>query len=217
MAQTLVIADRSRRNSGWVSIIFGTIFGGFAAMFTAFALTETISWTNDTGALFGLAFGGLVTILGGSMVAFGIRNVWLSHIFGVPTLIIPRGAQLCLGGVLVARFHRQGGTPRARRTPVLSADLVCQERVTYRQGTDNHTVTNQVCRRELAVTTDQIPDTVSGQVFIKVPLGAPPSLALSDNRIIWSVQVRVRVPGVPDDEGSFTVTVLLVVAPEALR
>src|SRR5262249_55825984 len=100
---------------------------------------------------------------------------------------------------------------------VLSAELVGAELVTYRQGTTDHTTTREVWRYRLAVTADQVPDTVSGQVSIEVPLGAPPSLALHHNRIIWSVQVHVRVPGVPDDTSAFTVTVLPLVAPQVLR
>jgi hypothetical protein len=219
MAQTSVIVDRSRRTYARLGVffaIFGTLFGGISLMFTVLVIVSMIDSPNPI-SLFGLACGGLFTLLGGAIVASGIRNVWLNHLFGLPTLTIPRGAQLCLGGALVARFHRQGGTPRARRTPALSADLVCRERVTYRQSTDDHTVTKQVFRHRLSVTSDQIPDSVSGQVFIEVPLGVPPSLTLRHNQVIWSVEVRVRAPGVPEDKGSFTMTVLPVVSPEALR
>jgi hypothetical protein len=216
MAQTSVIADRSRRRNGWAAIIFGTLFGGIATVITVAALVATIDSPNPISP-FMLACGGLFTLLGAAIIAYGIRSVWLGHLFGVPTLTVPPGAQLCLGGVLVARFHRQGGTPRARRAPLLSADLVCRERVTYRRGTDDHTVTEEVYRHGLAVATDQLPDTVSGQVFIEVPLGAPPSMALRHNQLIWSVEVRVQVPGVPEDKSSFTMTVLPMVAAEALR
>jgi len=33
----------------------------------------------------------------------------------------------------------------------------------------------------------------------------PPSLSLHDNKVIWTVQVQVQVPGVPDDKGTFAV------------
>ncbi|MBI3688259.1 MAG: hypothetical protein HY241_13160 [Actinobacteria bacterium] len=189
MAGTVVITDRSRRARSLGLIILGVFL-------VPFAIAVPIPF-----ALVGAAF-----LIG------GIRRLWLSHVLGVPTLVVPLAEPLCLGGVLVARFHRSGGTPRARRTPRLSALLVCQERVTYRQGTDDHTVTQEIYRRELAVTTDQVPDTVSGQVVIEVPVDAPPSLTLTHNRVIWSVQVRVQVPGVPDDTGRFALPVLPVVA-----
>lgn len=74
-------------------------------------------------------------------------------------------------------------------------------------------MTREVGRNWLSVTADRIPDVVSGQVSVAVPLDAPPSLALSHNKIVWSVQVRVHVPGMPDDNSKFEVTVM----PEVLR
>jgi hypothetical protein len=216
MAQISVIEDNSRRTWGWVSIVFGTVFGGFGATFAAVALWMTITSPNPVSPFMVLC-GGLFGLVGAALAGSGIRNVWLRHLFGVPTLTIPGGASLCLGEVRVARFHRRGGRPRARQAPELSAELVCGERVTYRQGTKDHTVTKVVGRHGLSVTTDQIPDTVSGQVSVEIPLHAPPSLALSNNRIVWSVRVRVRAPGVPDDRSAFMVTVLPMVAPEMLR
>ena len=219
MAQTSVIVDRSRRTNGCGAVILGTLFGGFGVTFMVSLIVSRIASPDPISLLFGFACGGPFALLGGAIVASGIRNVWLSHLFGVPTLTIPRGAQLRLGGALVARFHRQGGTPRALRTPVLCADLVCRMTVTiYGTGPDKHTtVTEEACRHRLTVTTDQVPNSVSGQVFIEVPLGMPPSTAPGHNQVIWSVEVRVRAPGVPEDKSSFTMTVLPVVAPEALR
>jgi len=90
----------------------------------------------------------------------------------------------------------------------LTAELVCEERVTYRQGTDDHTRTEEILRRELAVRTDQVPGTVSGEVTVAVPVDVPPSMALHHNGIAWSVVVRVEVPGVPVDTGTFAIAVL---------
>ena len=90
MAQTSVIADRSRRRNGWAAIIFGTVFGGFATVFMVFALWATIDSPNPITP-FMLVCGGLFMLLGGAMVAYGIRSVWLGHLFGVPTLTIRPG------------------------------------------------------------------------------------------------------------------------------
>jgi hypothetical protein len=206
MAQTTVIADNSRRTTGWVTIVFGTLFGGFGVAFAAFALWATITSPNPVTP-FMVACGGLFGLVGAALAGFGVRKLWLRHLFGVSTLTVPGGAGVCLGEMRVARFHRQGGQPRARQAPVLSAELVGAERVTYRQGTTDHTITKEICRHRLSVTVDHVPDTVSGQVFVEVPLAAAPSLALYHNRIVWSVQVHVRAPGVPDDNSAFTVTV----------
>jgi hypothetical protein len=136
-------------------------------------------------------------------------------VLGVPTLTVSPAEPLCLGGVVVARFHRSGGSRQVRATPRLTAELICQESATYRQGTDDHTVTREVHRRELAVTVDPAPGTVVGHVTIAVPLDVPPSMNLQHNRILWSVKVRVQAPGVPEDSGTFSVSVQPVVAPGA--
>jgi hypothetical protein len=207
----VVVADRSRRRRGWTGIALGTVFGAIGTVslagLAAFAIGDPTPWFLVAAVI------PLLFALGGAAgVVFGIRNLWLSHVLGVPTLVLPSGTSLCLGETVTARFHRSGGTRQARQAPQLTADLVCEERVTYRQGTDDHTVTREIERRELAVRTDQAPDTVSGQVTVPVPVDVPPSMTLPHNGIAWSVEVRVEVPGVPVDTGTFTVVVLPMVA-----
>jgi hypothetical protein len=97
-------------------------------------------------------------------------------------------------------------------TPRLTAELICHESATYRQGTDSHTATREVYRRDLAVQVEPAPGTVAGQIAIAVPLDVPPSMRLPDNSIQWSVEVLVQVPGLPDDRGTFDVQVQPVVA-----
>jgi hypothetical protein len=41
-----------------------------------------------------------------------------------------------------------------------------------------------------------------------------PSLSLHDNEIVWSVKVRVQVPGTRDDTGTFVVTIRPALAPD---
>jgi len=214
MSETRVMADQSRRSSGWGSIVVGTLFGGFGTVFIVGVSIATMADPFPTSffPLFLMIIPGIFAVGGGIAVISGIRKVRLSHLLGVPTLILPRGEPLYLGSVVVAGFHRSGGARRAQRSPRLSAHLVGEEKVTYRQGTDDHTVTHEIHRHELATKNDQIPDRVSGQVTIKVPVDVPPTLALRHNRIVWSVQVRVRVPGVPDDTGTFGIEILPAVA-----
>jgi len=215
MTQTTVLADNSRFAKGCASIVIGTLIGapGVAlavALWVSQSLPEAVN-------PFGVLCGGLIGLAGATVAGFGVRQLWLNHLFGASTLTVAGGAGVCLGEVRAARFRRQGGQPRARQAAVLSAELVGTEKVTYRSGTTDHTITQEILRHRLSAQMDPVPGTVSGQVFIAVPLGAPPSLALHHNRIDWSVQVWVRVPGVPDDKRSFTVTVLPVVAPQAPR
>lgn len=138
--------------------------------------------------------------------------MWLNHVFGTPTLTVPRAEPLRLGRLLEARYRRRGGARRARTSASLVAELVCEERVKYRQGTDIHTATREVLRRQMPVTPDPAPDTVAGQIMVEVPVDAPPSLKLRHNAIQWSVQVRVSAPELPDDLATFDVLVVPAVA-----
>jgi hypothetical protein len=211
MAATTLIEDQSRRNSGWTSILIGTVTAGCGTVFILFDGFAAIANPNPIFFILG-GLGGLFAVGGVIGVIFGIRGLWLRRLLGVPTLVVPGEEPLCLGTVLVAGFHRSAGARRAQRMPTLSAELVCREEVIYAQGTDDNTVSEEIYRHALVVRNDHLPDSVSGQVEIEIPLDRPPTLALTHNRIIWSVQVRVQVMGVPDDTGTFTIEVLPVVA-----
>jgi hypothetical protein len=200
-----VITDGSRRVGGCVGLFFGTVFGGTGLLFLLVGLA-----VRDSSALSILpaAVGGLFALVGGAIAIAGLRALWLNRLLGTSTLMIHGRQPLYLGGSIVAQYRRTGGARRARNAPRLTATLVGEERVTYRQGTDDHTVVEEIHRRELAITNDYLPDTVSGQVSIQVPADVPPTVMLGHNRIIWTVRVTVSVAGVPDDTGTFAVTVL---------
>lgn len=200
------VADGSRRSTGWAGILLGTSFVGAGAAVAAIEEAMRPDWDPSSFPIMG-AFGAFFALVGMVGVIKGVRNVWLSHVLGTPTLTVPPAEPLLLGGVLVARFERRGGTGRVRQAPQLSAELVCAERVTYRQGTDTHTVTREICRSQLPMTADPAPGTVAGQIVVEVPTDAPPSLSLRNNRIIWTVLVHVRADGLPDDTGTFVVPV----------
>jgi hypothetical protein len=207
----VVVADRSRRQRGWLGIVLGGVFGGSGAVFLVLLAAAAVAAPTPWFLL--VAVVPAIFVIGGAVgVVLGVRSLWLSHVLGVPTLVLPNGTSLCLGETVAARFHRAGGTPAARQSPRLTAELVCEERITYRQGTDDHTRSQPVLRRELAVRTGQAPGTVSAEVTVAVPVDVPPSMSLPHNEIAWSVVVRVEVPGVPVDTGTFAVVVLPQVA-----
>jgi hypothetical protein len=228
MSGTQVIVDRSRRGRGCLGIGCGTVFGGFGVAFlvgvVAAIFADGLASPTHGGfggflvAQFMLGIGSVFVAGGGAALFFGVRSLWLGHVLGVPTLVVPSAPPLCLGAVVVARFGRSGGSRQVAGTPQLTAELICHESTTYRQGTDDHTATREVYRRDLAVQVDPAPGTVAGRIAIAVPLDVPPSMRLSHNRIKWSVKVLVQVPGLPDDSGTFAVWVQPVVAgPVAAR
>jgi hypothetical protein len=233
MTQQLVIADHSRRSLGRIAVVIGAIIAGFGAAGAmcgvGYASLVVVDPKAPVSAAVPALGCGLCLLPGLVVLAFGVRKVRLSRQLGVPTLTLPRAEPLCLGGPVTAWFCRSGGTAPVVGTPALSAELVCQEQVTYRQstyrwgtdgtyrqGTDDHTVSHEVYRRPLPVTAGQVAGQVSGHMSVEVPVDRPPSVKLYHNKVIWTVRVQVRVPGVPDDEGTFEVTVLPVVAARLL-
>ena len=209
-----MIVDQSRHRRGRTAITCGVVIGGIGAIFTLVVVSVAI---RSPATLAATLCSVPVAIGGVTLFARGRRNLQLSRWFGTPTLIVPSGQRLYLGGVVPARFQRVGGQGHDWSSAVILAELVCIERVRYTQGTDTHTVSREIGRQRLVVIPDRNPSLVSAQVQIGVPLTGPPSLGLPDNKIIWSVRVLVSAPGVPDDTSSFVLTVLPIVAAEVLR
>jgi hypothetical protein len=184
--------------------------GAFAA-FVGLVFGACVVWMTggkEPLALLFVAGGGFFVFFGLSSVAYVLRRRRLWRLFGVAKLSIPDGASFCLGETRPARFTRTGGEPRARQAPLLSAALVCTEWISYRRGTTNHTSAKEVNRIGLSITANQLPEAISGRVLIQVPPAVQPSVFLPSHRLIWTVEVVVRVAGLPDDKKSFTITVL---------
>jgi hypothetical protein len=219
MSGTLVIRDRSHRNEGWTDIGCATLGAGFGVGVTMLLAAELAhpDRFDPVGfpvSLLFMGFGSLAAVGGTVEVFLGFRRLWLGHVLGVPKLVVPSVPLLCLGAVVVARFVRSGGSQRVTGTPRLTAELICQESANDTGAYER--VTREVYRRDLAVQVDPAPGTVAGQIEIAVPLDAPPSMRLSNNRIQWSVNVHVQVPGLPDDTGTFKLQVQPVVADPVL-
>jgi hypothetical protein len=214
MSGTQQLQARSRTAGGWTLIILGTICAGMGTLFGGgIAASGEI---DPFSLLFG-GVGGLFALGGATAVGFGVRSLWLSRVLGRMSLDLPVEDPLALGGTKVVRFRRVGGAARAARAATVTAELTCFERVTYRQGTDTHTVAHELFRAPLAVFPEPVPGRVGGRVEILVPLTHPPSMALANNRIDWELTLRVRVAGLPDDSSTFVLPVAPVVAERALR
>jgi hypothetical protein len=217
MSGTDLVADRSRRSRGWATIAFGCVFGLVGTAISA-AFLSAGALTGSSGLSIGGAVPVLIAVGGWGAVIWGGHNLWLSRQLGVPTLTVPPAEPLCLGGTLVARFERRGGRKRPLGPVTLTAELVGEERATYRQGTDTHTATATIRQIPLRTVVDPTPGVVAGQIVVTMPLDAPPSLTLRRNVVVWRVRVTVRVAdgSVPDDTGTFVVPVVPAVATSAM-
>ncbi len=209
MATSQRIKAGSRARGGCLAIVLGTFFGGFGSVFAAAGISMLVHSEGLLSLLF-VGLGGLFALGGLSAVGYGMRAVWLGRVLGRMVLELPSG-QLELGGTLVVRFRRAGGARRAARSPAVTAELHCHESATYRQGTDDHTVRQELSRSPLAVFPDPVPGTVAGRVEVGVPLSQPPTMSLPHNGIVWELTLTVRVAGVPDDVSVFALDVAPVV------
>lgn len=101
----------------------------------------------------------------------------------------------------------QGGNLSIRR---LEVDLICQEKATYRQGTD--TVTDTVLVYRQAIFSQEKIDIQSGMPFearckFQVPAEAMHSFLAVNNGILWKLSIQVELARWPDFNRNFQLVV----------
>jgi sporulation-control protein spo0M len=196
-AENLRQSDRGRR---W-GVFFGLVFA--AAGVLLFAKMQA-----DGSPVMGLVLG-VTSILVGGLVFLG--NLWrdiAQQKIGVPEVSLDRTA-LAPGDQVGAHVRF---SPRSPLTLAgVSAELVCREEAESGTGTDRTTNRNDVHR--IAVTLDQpgraveAGEVVSLEGTLRVPDPAPLTFAAKNNRILWTVEVTIRLAAWPDWKRRFPVTV----------
>ena len=94
----------------------------------------------------------------------------------------------------------------------LVPNLRCKEEARYRVGTDTRTVSRVACDLPLErVIADTASDELAAEWTVTVPADAPPSFHASNNKIEWTLEVKVVIDGYPDACPTFP----LLVAPNA--
>jgi hypothetical protein len=88
--------------------------------------------------------------------------------------------------------------------------LICEERVTYRQGTDTRVESRRVYdemiySRQKIETQPALP--FETKLAVEIPPASMHSFKAEHNEIIWRIVVRGRVAGWPDYERGFPVIV----------
>lgn len=166
---------------------------------------------------------GLVANVWGVAIAAGLlcgagwavsnKSLIATYRWSDPELILPEST-LQLGGRTEVIYRR-----RARRlTDVANSRvvcvLICDERVTYRQGTDVRTKKARVFEQPFD---GQVSGTAWGfeaYVLIDVPVRAgAPTFDLGNNEVRWRIETEVSGSNMPGDSHTFDVNVRPVVAP----
>jgi hypothetical protein len=185
---------------------FAVIWNGIVSIFVVTTVSE---WRRGQHPWFLTLF--ITPFVGIGLFAFGgaIRQALaLSNPRPRLTAHPPAAAP---GGEVQITWTMEGKTELLR-------DLIItfegREEATYRRGTDTATDKNVFARLELLNTTD--PSAIrAGTVRVTLPSHTMHSWASPNNRVIWSLHVRGKIPRWPDIDDEFAFTVLPLPLPAA--
>jgi len=92
--------------------------------------------------------------------------------------------------------------------------LVCEEKVTYRQGTDTRTDKRRVFERRFDGTGEGSTEGLVAELELEISahMGAP-SLDLPNNEVVWFAEFRISDAQLPRDEHTFVIKVAPVLDP----
>ena len=96
---------------------------------------------------------------------------------------------------------------RKDRISTVKVDLVGNEEVIYRRGTDTHTDRSEFYRKELSNQTGASIG-AGGSATAVVPAGTIHSLAASHNKIIWRIHLHAAIDNSPDIKEDYELVVL---------
>lgn len=181
--------------------------------------------THVAWSLFGLLFfaaGVGVALAGGSTARFfivvpfvliggGIAGALLVSGLRIrrfePGKLVASSWPLAIGDSASVTFRRgvkRGAVPAVN---AIEATIVVREVAQYRQGTDTHTVTEEVASYPVESRLLSTPDAVVAQLEVVVPTNAPPSFEADNNRIEWWLEIAPVVVGEKFDASSFKIAV----------
>ena len=96
--------------------------------------------------------------------------------------------------------------------------VVCEERATYRKGTDTHTDVRRVFEQRISAMGQGTVRGFEARAAIRVPVhSGGPTLCLPNNEINWYLDVVLDGPGLPDDEQRFPFVVAPILSPHLVE
>jgi hypothetical protein len=199
----LLVDHGDTRRAVALLAFFAVVWNGMSWSFLVVVLAARAPWWV---VAFLLLFGAVGVLL---LLALA-RTVRVALHFAPGELVLTRWP-LRLGEEVEVAFRRR--TRRAVRVERIDARLVCTESATYRSGTDTITVTEQV-REEPLPSVAAVPGAtpIEGVWRIRIPAHGPPTFAAHNNRVEWSLKLRLVARDGPSDDSSFR----LLVRPEVV-
>ncbi|MFL6194567.1 MAG: DUF3592 domain-containing protein [Thermoanaerobaculia bacterium] len=185
----------------------GMLFGLlFVALFwngivSVFVYQIWKSWREGRPEGCGALFISIFVLVGLALVFAVVRQFLI--LFTPRPVLTLSPAVLSTGGGGWLQWRLTGGAVGVRRLAVV---LEGREEATYRRGTDTYTDRSVFVKVPILETADsyQIP---GGTATFTVPAGTAPSFKADHNKIIWSLKVKCEIPGWPDSEEEYEVTV----------
>lgn len=196
---------------GWklAGFIIACLFwNGIVSIFVVMAISSHLSGTPDwLLTLFMLPFAGV----GAWLIYRVIRQLLIATGVG-PTLIEITDHPLQPGKEYEILLTQSGNLSIRQ----MDVQLICQEKATYRQGTDTVTDTETVCR--LPILNQYDVDVEAGLPFetrctFSIPTDAMHSFLANTNAVNWKLSVHVQLQRWPDFHRDFPV----VVRPQAVQ
>lgn len=192
--------------SSWVmlaAVLGVTLFWNGTLL--VFAIICIRDWTQGQGSWFLTIFLVPFALIGVLMVGLLVRAALVT--FGVgPTHVEISQHPWRAGGEYEIWFSQSGKLTLEH----LIVELVCEESVTFRQGTDTRTERCIVHRQTLFERRDfVIPETapLEEQVACRIPPTAMHSFEAASNEIQWKIMVRADIVAWPNFERSFSIIV----------
>lgn len=185
----LLSVEMSDRKKGIAMSIFGLVW----LVFSSFMLALVIRDSDYVGILFLSLF----VLIGLALTSMGLLSLWTSLKLHPAELILPR-YPLRLGETCSVRYRRRLRNGTFNKPGKIEAQLICDEWIQYRQGTDTKTRTHSLYELELlertVVTGEQQADY---EDKIVIPAEAPPAFSADHNKVRWRLLFKLKVPGVP--------------------
>lgn len=185
-----------------VLLVAATVWNGIVAVFVRIALNAYLDGKPDWLLT---AFLVPCLLMGLGLVVYFFRQLLVTTGVG-PTLVEISDHPL-YAGKPCRMFVSQAGRLKVKS---LGVSLVCEEKATYRQGTNTRSESRRVYRQPLLERTDF--EIHPGAPFeseceLALPAGAMHSFKSEHNEINWKIVVRGEVAGWPKYERSFPIVV----------
>ena len=182
-----------------ISHVVGSFFG---AIFLGAGLFMFLS----DGSLFAKFFSVPFIGLGGLFVVVPMVLLWRIRKLK-PGQLVVSSWPLKIGDTTRVTYRRavkRGAVPTLER---IDAEVVVREVARYHQGTDTHTVEEDVARYRVEAHIMTIPGALVAELHVEIPANAPPSFHASNNRIEWWVEIEPVMLDGKTDESAFKLEV----------